>query len=398
MSDTIYAPVGAEHMAQFAAGDAFAFGIESVDVDRWLATLPQNVARGVFAGGRLTSQMVLQPYTLTDGRASHLFGAIGAVSCPPELRRRGYVEQMLRGACDEMRERGMALAMLHPFKVSFYGRFGWATCMDRAVYRCAPEDLLPFQRRQSGQFTIEDERSIPQLDAIYAQALRGRFGPMVRDAQWWRSEILTTWDGKPRRIAIWRDEQGQGRAYTIYRMEKKPDSTTRMVCREMVALDPVARANLFAFLSQHDSQCEQVEFRAPVDAPVNLLMPNPLRCEVEQHFMLRLVDVEQALASYRFPSAARGTLTLAVADDWLAFNQGVYQIEVADGAAQVRRLPADAPAQISCDVRALAQIYARYLRPSAAAAFGIITASSRDALAVADTLFAGLAPFSFDFF
>ena len=57
-----------DHLVQFAAGDAFSFGIETADVDRWLATLPQDVARGVFVGGRLTSQMVLQPYTLTDGR------------------------------------------------------------------------------------------------------------------------------------------------------------------------------------------------------------------------------------------------------------------------------------------------------------------------------------------
>src|SRR6266511_3879857 len=125
-------------------------------------------------------------------------------------------------------------------------------------------------------------------------------------------------------------------------------------------------------------------------------MPEPLACEVRPHFMLRLVDVAAALEAYRPPADCAGRLTIAVADDWLAHNQGVFELEIAGGAARCRALPGGADADLACDVRALAQLYSRYVRPRTAAAFGMLSVRSRPALALADRFFAGLAPFCSD--
>jgi predicted acetyltransferase len=114
--------------------------------------------------------------------------------------------------------------------------------------------------------------------------------------------------------------------------------------------------------------------------------------------MLRLLDVAAALGAYRFPSDCAGQLTLAVSDGWLADNQGVFELDVAGGVAACRRLPDGAAADLACDVRVLTQLYTRYLRPRSAAAFGLLEARDRAVLALAERLFAGLAPFSSDHF
>lgn len=396
MSSISYRPIPPEDREQFIIHEAHAFVNDVEEARRWVNEGPIGDMRGLYVHGRLVSQMVLFPLTVMTGAVDLPLGGIAAVNTPPEERRRGYVEQMLRAACDEMRERGMALSMLYPFKTSFYRQFGWATCQERRFYTGSPELFGGFLKQQRGHFERAGEANISELNSIYTAALRGRFGPIVRDEQWWLKELLH-YSGKPRYAYVWRDEEGRGRSYLLYRFEKRAEGT-RMVVREIIALDPEARAQLFALLANHDSQCHDVRFYAPADAPVNMLLPNPLKCEAEPHFMLRLLDVAKALGDYRYPKHANGRVTFAVNDSWLSDNCGVFSLEASGGVGHVTRLPDDAEADVQCDVGVLAQLYARYLRPRTAAAFGLLEAHNRGALATLDALFAGLAPFSSDFF
>lgn len=396
MPKITYAPIDEADRAHFTVNEAHAFINELVDVEYWLTQGPTGDLRGLYDDGQLVSQMAIFSFTVMTGSVDMPLGGVASVATPPEYRRRGYVEQMLRAACDEMRERGMALCMLHPFKTSFYGHFGWAACQERRLYSGAPDLFRSFLGQQQGQFVAAGVADIAELNAIYSGALRGRFGPLVRNEEWWQKDVLIN-NKKPRYAFIWRDEHGQGRSYIVYHFEKRPHGTT-MVIRDIVALDPLARAQLFALIANHDSQVSEVRFFAPTDAPVNLMLPNPLHCEAQPYMMLRLLDVAQALADYRYPHAATGTVTLAIHDRWIERNEGVYQIEVANGAAQVTRLPDGSEADLSCDIAVLAQLYSRYLRPRTAAAFGMLHAPNRAALSLLDAMFAGLAPFTPDFF
>ena len=396
MPTITYQPLAEVDRALFITNEAHAFINELSDAEYWLTQGPIGDLRGLYANGQLVSQMVIFPFTVMAGGVELPLGGVASVSTPPQHRRQGYVERMLRAACDEMRERGMALSMLHPFKTSFYARFGWAACQERRLYSGAPDLFRSFLGQQQGQFVAAGADDIAELNAIYSGALRGRFGPLVRNEEWWRKDVLVA-NKKPRYAYIWRDDTGEGRAYIVYQFEKRPVGPT-MVIRDIVALDPLARAQLFALIANHDSQADEVRFYAPTDAPVNLLLPNPLRCETEPYMMLRLLDVAKALADYRYPRDVVGALTLAVEDSWIESNRGVYQIEVADRAAQVTRLPDSAAADVHCDVRVLAQLYSRYGRPRTAAAFGMLKAREKQPLALLEAMFTGLAPFTPDFF
>jgi predicted acetyltransferase len=353
--------------------------------------------RGLFVDGTLAAQLELIPLTLRTGLGTIAAAGVGSVASAPETRRRGHVDALMRHLAHELRAAGVPLCALYPFKRSFYGRQGFATFYERKRYTGAPALFAPF-KRLPGAFVPAGDADIPELDRIYTGALRGRFGPVVRDPAWWRGRVLSGWDGKtPHYTYIWRDEAGQGRSYLIFRFQSEGGNDT-MLCQEMVALDPVARSQLFAFIAGHEDQVETVRFQAPPDAPVNLLFPDPLECAAEPRFMLRVLDVAAALEAYAFPRGAAGRLSLAVRDAWLPENQGVYELELAGGACQVRRLPADAPADLACDVTTLAQLLSRLLRPRTAAAFGLLEAAGRAPLDLAEQAFAGLAPFGSDFF
>ena len=391
-----YQPIPESDYDAYVRTEAHAFVAEPQDARRWLAERHTGDMRGLFVDGRLVAQLLLLPLQVGAGRVNLSCGGLGGVASPPEERRHGYVARLLRETCDELRANDTALCLLYPFKASFYGRYGWATCMERRRYSGSPELFAPFRKQLHGRFEPAGIEAVDDFQKIYSGALRGRFGPIVRTPAWWEKEVLTE-HKKTRYNYIWRDESGEARSYVCYSWEQRPPGTT-MACREIVALDPEARAQLFGFVTNHDAQCKDVVFHAPADAPVNLLMPDPLECKAEPYFMLRLVDVAAALSSLRYPGDLRGRLTIAVTDDWLEHNNGTFALEVGDGTATCARLPDAAEADLACDVRVLAQIFTRYLRPRTAAAFGMLAVNKQPALALLNQLFAGLAPFSSVFF
>jgi predicted acetyltransferase len=398
MSEPNYQPIPASDYERAVTIAHQSYDGDPAHMRRWLPLAERpSESRGMYLDGQLVSQLELYQFEMMAGRTTIPIAGIGAVATPPEHRRRGYVGAMLRAALGEMRERGLHLALLGAFKESFYGRYGWAIFSERRVYTAAPAQFAPFLRKQ-GQFVPVGPESIAELDSIYRGALRGRVGPLMRNPAWWRNAVLGSayWQ-RQHHAFLWRDEQGQGRAYLIYRMDSQQGKDT-LQTREIVALDPVARAQLFGFLAGFDGQVDLVRFRAPADAPVNLLFPDPLESGIELHFMARVVDVAALLTAYPYPKDVEGRLTIAITDDLLAHNQGVFELEVAGGVGQVRQLPADTPAGVACDVRVLGQLVSRLLRPRVAAAFGMLAVSDRAALDLAETLFAGLVPFVSDGF
>ncbi|HEU4323920.1 MAG TPA: GNAT family N-acetyltransferase [Roseiflexaceae bacterium] len=397
MTDLNYRAIPEADLEQYIRADIKSFTQTPQEARDWLAQPRERELRALYRGDQIVTQMTIFPLKVSTGAAELPFSGLAGAATPPEERRQGHVARLLREVCDELLAQGTPLCMLYPFKTSFYGQYGWATFAERKLYSGAPHLFSPFRNQRQGRWEQVGHEAIPMLDQMYRKALRGRFGPFVRSEGWWRTDVFNGNPAVERFAYVWRDEQGSPRAYLLYRLGESGDANT-MICRETVALDPTARAQIFAFLAQHEGQVEAVSFRAPADAPINLLMPNPLKCEVELGCMLRLLDVATVLSSYGYPPDARGRLTIAVADTWLAHNQGVFELEVGEGVAQCRRLPDGAKADLSCDVGVLAQIIARYVRPHTAAAFGLLAADSHSALTVAEMFFAGLAPFASDAF
>lgn len=380
---------------RFVAIEAQAFN-EEPDLARLSPEMLPGL-RGLYDGNELVAQLQLFAHQLSNGSGTVASGGIGSVAVAPEQRGRGYTESLLRHACAELHEAGTPVCMLFPFRVSFYHRFGWATAMERRVYTGSPRLLRQFAPSPEGRWQRVGDEAVAQLDAVYRHALRGRWGPLVRDEAHWQREVLRTWEKKQHAAYLWTDTAGRPRAYLIASQTQAPRSERQLRCREAVALDPLARSQIFSLLAAHETQCAEFVLPTPSDAPVGMLLTDQPRCAIEPYFMLRLVDVARALALFPYPKEATGRLAIAVTDDWLPHNAGTFLLEVHGGAGRCETVSGVAP-DLRCDLRVLTQIATRYLRPRTAAAFGLLDAPSPPALALLDTLFAGLAPFFGDYF
>lgn len=393
MPEGIYASIGVHDRERFLFICGHAFNFQPIAEKMREQDWPS--CRGWYVDGELTAILDQLELPLRTGVADQQIRAIflGGVASPPEQRRRGYIADLLRAACLEAHQAGIHLCLLHPFKHSFYARYGWAAAMEQRIYSGDISALSHF-RLGEGRFVPITQERIPELQTIMLEALAGRWGVVVRSPDQWQGLLP---DPKLKRHGvIWQDKTGKARAYLSYSMEDRPQAGRKLICHELQACDSEALNQLLAFLANHDSQASEVQLMVPSDLPLNLLLRDPLQSEVKTWQMLRLLDVAGALNEYGAPAQLSGSCVIEVHDNWLKHNQGSYKLEASDG--RLRCQPSHEPADLSLDIGLLAQWVSRYVVPSQAAALGLYSVYKRAALPFVDALFSGPAPFNNDFF
>jgi predicted acetyltransferase len=134
---------------------------------------------------------------------------------------------------------------------------------------------------------------------------------------------------------------------------------------------------------------------APIE-PLLYVLPEQDRVVIERRteWVLRVVNVERALASRGYPRDARAELHLEVSDPLVSANAGRFVIEVEKGEARVRRGGRGA---MQVDALGLASLYTGYLGAHELRLVGALDADEATTREAA-VLFAGAYPWCPDKF
>lgn len=290
----------------------------------------------------------------------HPVPGLSAVATPPEHRRSGHVRELLAAALAEYRDRGDRFSVLWPFKYRFYRQYGWDTCNRRLTIECDPE-ALSFattgrdEGGDGGRYRPIEADEYDRLIPAY-EADAGRYALSIdRSEAWWRHRVFERWDEDPF-VYAW-ERAGEVRGYLVYRIDGEWGDRTMHV-DELAATDGEAYRRLLAFCADHDSQVETVRFDEPVDSllPDIAADPDELDRELEDGPMVRIVDVAPALSALSYPPIDE-RVTLGVSDPLADWNDGVFVLEAAEGAATCKRIEASPnEADVRLAVAALSQL------------------------------------------
>ena len=328
--------------------------------------------------------------------ASIPLSGVSHVACLPEHRRKGYVGRLLRHALGVMREEGQPLSSLWTPHPSLYRRYGWVVASGGYFYRFNPKEIAPADPAPAaGNSRRISEEQWPAVAALYSRFAAPRNGYLDRDEHWWKETVFRRiYDEKrrPNDVAIWTDGDGEPRGYVVYHSERsdRPDGPddTKLVVEELIALDGNAYKGLLRYLLSHDLANEIVLW-ARTDEPLPLAVDEPGRVKMEHWhgFMLRIVDVAQAIAA-RPPAtdAPEGAFTVHLADAAALWNQGVWRIECSGRRLTAAR--ADGAAGLTTDAATFAAMYNGYLRPTDAVRSGLAQADDAEAATTADRILA----------
>ncbi len=369
-------------------------------------------AFALYDDGQMAACLRIFPLRMLMHGASIPLGGVSGVACLPEHRRKGYVGQLLRHALTVMREDGQPLSSLYTPHPSLYRRYGWMIASGVLLHTFNPKDIAPANpaRPEGNAYRITAEQW-PTVAELYRQYAAPRNGYLERDEHWWKECVFhRIYDQKHRSndVAVWADARGEPRGYLVYHStsEQPPagPSTDKLAIEELVALDRNAYLGLLRYVLAHDL-ADEISLWGSLDDPFIVAIEEPNRAKQQHYsgFMLRIVDMEKALAA-RPPAvdAPEGAFTVHIADPSAAWNQGVWRIECSGPAGSGGRLAAtkaDGAADLSTDAAGFAAMYNGYLRATEAARAGLAEVSDPQAAALADRILAtDYAPYPSDLF
>ena len=281
-------------------------------------------------------------------------GGVAGVATLPTFRRRGHVRALLRASFDDMREKGQVVSALHPFRQSFYARFGYVYSNRVLEVATSSDALAPFSAhgRPDDDWRVERlpgaevrERLTSFLRGVAAPRYSGYvLDPDRSDAVWQRNQ-------KDSHVAFI-VRAGQDVAAVRYKIESTDDGPLFHV-REWHWRDLTARDRLLGYVALHAEQTPRIRFPAPEGVHFQRWLQQPAaRFEPSINrigLMLRIIDVPGALAD--LPAPVTGELVIEVRDEQCAWNNGRYALAARNG--RLHAEPTQASAAVSVTIEGL---------------------------------------------
>lgn len=311
---------------------------------------------------------------------------ITSVTVRPSHRRRGILRQLMSTDLAQAKTSGYAVAALTATEATIYGRFGFGRTTEQqrmnldvrgdvrfhaapvgSVMQVAPAKLGTLATEIFERFHATQRGSIGRQEA-YARFATGAWGPDGQEP-----------DPKTR-AAIYLDESGTPQGYVTYAFAGWETTPVTLEIRDLVAATPVARRELFRFMSAHDL-IERVSYPcAAANEPLGWALEDPARLsylEREHCLWLRVLDVNEAFCARTF--TGNGSFTLGVSDA-LGLATGTYHFAITDGTATITTIQPESEADLSCDVQALGPLLMSAAPLAQLYTAGVLTLADADQL------------------
>ncbi|MFV0306736.1 MAG: enhanced intracellular survival protein Eis [Desertimonas sp.] len=345
--------------------------------------------------------------TLVPGGAWLPTAGVARVGVSTTAKRRGVASGLMTRMLRDAAERGQVLSSLRASEAVIYGRFGYGIAGHGADVRFSPRVAGPIGGVAPGSMRILAPGEVLEvLGPLYDRIAR-RPGAIRRPAWMWERyyEHALTVGGDAEYVAVHADPDGVDDGFVHYRVKWDESASWDASAgvgeiADLFGETPAVDLALWAFLADIDLVNTWTSDERPVDDVVRLTIPNQRAFSLTNggwdEQWLRLVDVDGALTARTYGPAA-GTITVAIDDEVLPANTGVWSID-GNGAKRLGGVNPES-ADLLTDVATLAATYLGGFRWSALASAGRIRVNQPAALAVADALFlTPEAPFCGSFF
>lgn len=339
---------------------AFASPLSEEDLRRRLEREPEAVCLGHFdSAGTLTAGMVLPEYQMRyEDRFVPMVG-VGGVASLPEYRYQGAIRRVFEAAFARMREGGAVFSALYPFSHPYYRQFGYELCQLTARYTL-PVDALRSFRCEATARRIEPGDPFDGLQAVYDAHFARCNMAIRREARHWQG--LVTKEPLRERVYTYLLQDAQGPcAYLSLAAQNVSESSKQLRVREIAFAHPKGLRDALGFLYRLAPQYGKAILTLPDGVPLHAVLPESYdaSADIFSHPMARVVDLPRGLALKPHPAGA--AYTLRVHDAMIPGNDGLFAVQCEAAGVSVRRLEADAPADLEAGVQQITQLLLGFL-------------------------------------
>lgn len=323
------------------------------------------------------------------GRSVSMAGVV-AVGVAPHFRARGAASALMGEMLRELhREQRCSISTLFPATVPVYRKVGYEQAGGR--YKIEIDTSAIDVREQNLDMRPVRKGDSAAIEDVYRRFARRNNGLLDRGKYMWD------------RVRAPRGETTHGflvhagddvRGYIHYAV-KGGEQDEYLFVHDMAALDAQAGRRLLTFLADHRSMEERIVWPGgPMPAMFMTMREQVYRIALREQWMVRVVDVERALAERGYLPGVDAELHLDVHDDLIEANNDRFVVRIADGSATVER---GGRGTVRIGVRGLAPLYTGHLSAHELIAAGMAEADD-DAALRATAIFAGPPPWMGDQF
>lgn len=289
---------------------------------------------GCFDGESLVSQFAVYPLQMNIYNAVMPVGFVTSVSTYPEYTGRGIMSRLMEQSLLRMREKRQPLALLYPYSIPLYRKFGWEIISNKISFTVR-DNQLPADAHASGYVRrVEwDSADFMELHSRFA----GRtHGCLFRNALAW--EEYWRWDEDDTTVAVYYNKSDEPIGYMVYLI--KGDV---MHVKEMIYLNREAQRGLWSYICAHDSMIDEVRGSTYFGEPIAFDMDDgDIKESIRPYIMGRIVDVEQFLENYPAdPDEPVRTIALDISDEILPQNNRVFTCRFENGRCRLVHDTAD---------------------------------------------------------
>jgi predicted acetyltransferase len=346
--------------------------------------------RLIRTAGQLAGGLALLPMgQWWQGRRVSMTG-IASVGIAPEHRGSGAAIALLQLMLKELHANGVPISVLYPATQRLYRKAGYEQSGSSCGWKVSTANIQ-LRARSLPIYPVEaSDRK--QFEPLYQQKAQINSGNLDRHVAVWQ-EILEA-DSKKPLYAYFVGEKSHPQGYIIFQQNRvKQDAVLDI--RDWVALTPAAANSLWTFIADHRSQLTVARWCSGAIDPLTLFLPEQIvKSWFAKYWMLRIVDVRQALQQRGYPTHLQLELHLQIEDDVLGENNGSFILSVAEGKGTVTL---GGKAEMKLHIRGLAPLYTGFFSPYQLQLAGYLDATE-SALAIATQLFGGSSPWMPDFF
>lgn len=353
-----------------------------------------------FDGNTMLAGMWYYPYDMRVGDDSIPMGGVAAVATAPEARNRGLVRELMTKAHEQMRDEGRPLAVLMPFKASFYARMGYSDTFFQHNFEFTPGQLASPGRPKATVRPIDGIKLWRTIEDLHQRCNAHRLGTVKRDATYLRWRWMRVAKGLRKVYLIERDTEPVGFIIATL-LPTNQTETPNLHINHAVWADADALRAILGFIRSHRDQVLKVLWSLPVDIDLfPFFADDHVKVELHQKMMLKLVDLKAAIERRTYAPDFSGELVLdVVADDTSAWNGGKWRVSWEQGRAEMKKLqrPAAGVPMVRCDIGALAVMYSGHRTASSLQCDGLLNTTEK-ASAILDRAFPKGMPFMQEWF
>ncbi|ARV59076.1 GNAT family N-acetyltransferase [Nostocales cyanobacterium HT-58-2] len=346
--------------------------------------------RIIHQGEQVAGGLVMIPMGQWWGTHRVPMTGIAGVGIAAEHRGSGAALAMMQHTVKELYAKGVPISVLYPATQRLYRKAGyeqggafciWEVDTQSIQLREQPLPVIP---------VVPNHHEI--FHDLYQQQAKLNNGHLDRHQGIWKYLIRSDEKEAVYAYLIGCADQPQG--YIIFSQHQNQDGSL-ILLRDWTVLTTAAVQTFWSFLANYRSQIKYVQWKGSAIDSLTLLLPEQTaKQKSAKRWMLRIIDVSQALEKRGYPPEIEIELHLEVQDDLLAENNGRFILSVANGRGEVT---SGGKGEMKLDIRGLAPLYTGLFTPQQLQLAGKLDATET-ALLAATQIFAGVSPWMADFF